>query len=79
MCCDEFTLAGMGVDVSLELITYINHQTLISHWMGTENLLRGEGLRSHLLYSSFQGERQQKQIYFCLTDPFLVVNTRPAS
>ena len=42
-CYDNITLIGMGVEVSLELITYINHETLISHWMGTENLLRGEG------------------------------------
>ena len=41
LCYDEFTLAGMGVEVLLELITYNNHKTLISHWMGTENLLRG--------------------------------------
>ena len=41
-CYDEFTLAGMGVEISSELIIYINGETLISHWMGTENLLRGE-------------------------------------
>ena len=41
-CYDEFTLAGMGVEVSSELIIYINHETLISNWMETENLLRGE-------------------------------------
>ena len=41
LCYDKITLAGMGVEVLSELIIYINHETLISHWMGTENLLRG--------------------------------------
>ena len=39
LCYDKITLAGMGAEVLLELITYINHETLISNWrcqMGTE-------------------------------------------
>jgi hypothetical protein len=65
LCYDEFTLAGKGVEVLLELIIYINHEYLISRWMGTENLLKGE--------------RQHKQILLCLSDPFWIANIRPAS
>ena len=50
-CYDKITLAGMGVEILSELITYINHETLISHWMGTEKLLRGE----HSMISRLSG------------------------
>jgi hypothetical protein len=72
----------MGGKVSSEFFAYVDHETLISNrrfQMGTEYLLRREGSQSHLLYSSFQGERYHKQIQLCLTDPFWIANTRPAS
>ena len=72
----------MGGKVSSEFFAYVDHETLISNrrfQMGTEYLLRREGSQSHLLYSSFQGERYHKQIHLCFSDPFWIANTRPAS